>query len=247
MNILITMAGKCERFTRVGFTFPKWKILINQRPMLYWALRPFRKLNGKFVFVCLASHSATQEIQDICRELKILNFNILEIDEAQNGQAATALIGTRHLPPNSPFMIWNIDTMLTGDFELGLPTSGFWLTLTQLPGDCWSFARLEKSLVVKVEEKKRISDFTSIGLYGFPHTNSLRESFFNFRENQSSSVEGFVAPLYNYWIEKGERVLPHFLHPNRVIPVGTPEQLLEAWRRGQIEIDAKSEIFLKNL
>jgi NDP-sugar pyrophosphorylase family protein len=243
MNLVITMAGRSERFRQAGFNIPKWRISVNDKLMLYYALKPFLQFNGLVVFVSLKSEEAKSEIETICSDLQISHYLIREVEEILMGQAASVEAAIDLLPQGQPFAVWNIDTIFLGQFEKVMPKGGFWLTLTNLEGDMWSFAKISNFRVVEVAEKIPISRDSSIGLYGFPNPESFLEAYKVVYSEKY--VERYVAPLYNYWIKHGYVVLPNFVHPQQIIPIGTPQQLFKAWQVGLITLDNKSLDLLK--
>ena len=161
------MAGKSQRIKKMGLEVPKWNLKVDERSLLYWSINFVHKFAGKVVFVCLKEENADIEIREICKELNIGDFDIKELISSPSGQALSALIGAECLPENEPFAIWNVDTIVRDFEDFSIPNAGNWLTVCELPGDNWSFAEIQNNKIIRVTEKQRISNWTSIGLYGF--------------------------------------------------------------------------------
>ena len=241
------MAGRSLRFKNVGIEIPKWQIEIDDKTMLFWALNPFRSVLKRVVFVANRSDSPKKLIHRVCAELSITNYEILELEETPDGQAITASLGLKLLPNSDPFVIWNIDTMLVPKSRLNLPNQGCWLTLTNLPGNSWSFAKVNGVEVVEVAEKVRISDWASIGLYGFPNPEEYILALQNqHKDTKSLTNEAYVAPLYGYFLSRGFTITPHFVKTNEIVPLGTPQDLLFAHSNGIVKVQSSVLKILQN-
>jgi hypothetical protein len=103
-----------------------------------------------------------------------------------------------------------------------IPRSGNWLTLAKLDGNSWSFARIEKMQVTKTAEKIRISEWASVGLYGFQPAEVFIEALDEFMLSNTGKIEAYIAPLYNFI--KFE-VYPHYIDMTEFNCAGTPSEL----------------------
>ena len=244
MHLVITMAGRSNRFKDAGITTPKWLLEVDDFPMLYWSIRPFvntiNKTSSKIIFVTLMEDRASSTIIEICQKLKVRNFELVELEISPNGQALSALEAMPFLEDNQRFAIWNIDTLLiTLDFHF--PIDENWMTLSQFEGNYWSFARVVNGMVTEVAEKKRISQWTSIGLYGFKNKQTFESLVTDsFKNYDNLNTELYVAPLYSKLIQQGIRVSPQYIDKSLVSVIGTPEQLLELHNGGKHSFDTTS-------
>ena len=100
-------------------------------------------------------------------------------------------------------------------------------------GDHWSFVKLdENGNASEVREKVRISDNCTLGAYYF-RTCELYERLYQeyySTEEKLEKGEKYVAPLYNYMIEKGMEVRISIIDYGKVHVLGTPEEL-EVFKR----------------
>jgi hypothetical protein len=97
-----------------------------------------------------------------------------------------------------------------------------------MPGDHWSFVRLgEDGWAVDVVEKKRISNFASIGLYWFAAARLYAGAYDAFFADPANLVRGerYVAPLYRHLILKGGKISISDLPVEDVHVLGTPAEL----------------------
>lgn len=73
-------------------------------------------------------------------------------------------------------------------------------------GDHWSFAKLDNDgKVIEVREKMRISDNCTLGAYYFSSAKLYKDLYQEYYVDDShmEKNEKYIAPLYNYMIEKG--------------------------------------------
>jgi len=94
-------------------------------------------------------------------------------------------------------------------------------------GDHWSFAKIdEKGNVVEVREKVRISDNCTLGAYYFSSARLYKDLYEEFYDDSKiEKNEKYIAPLYNYMIEKGMSVTISIVDAKKVHVLGTPEEL----------------------
>lgn len=250
MNLVVTMAGKSQRFKQQGILFPKWQMIVDHQPMLFWSIKPFvesiKRFGSKIVFVTLKEDNAFKSIELVCQQLDFQSYEIIQLPDSPRGQALSALEAVSCLNKSQRIAIWNVDTLVrveTFDF----PEYENWMTLCRFEGEYWSFARIEGEVITEVSEKKRISNWTSIGLYGFAsgyvYENLVVEMI---RENQASKEEFFVAPLYNRLIARGKIVRPNYMKNDLVSVVGTPEQVFSLYEESRHVFDASTIAILKN-
>ena len=94
----------------------------------------------------------------------------------------------------------------------------------------WSYAALdaENNLVTHVAEKKVISDFATVGVYGFKKANDLFNAIQeSIRKGETVNDEYYVGPLYNHLIAKNQKITIYNLGKlgNKFFGLGTPEDL----------------------
>ena len=97
--------------------------------------------------------------------------------------------------------------------------------LTETIGALLSLNENEKA--VEVREKVRISDNCTLGAYYFKSCGlyeKLYEEYYS-SEEKLEKGEKYVAPLYNYMIQKGMDVRISIVDYDKVHVLGTPEEL----------------------
>lgn len=232
MNIVITMAGLGSRFRKAGYQLPKYMIEAHGKTLFKWSmlsLNNFWKLKPNVVFIVREQDHAEGFIRETCDSLQISNISIMEIASLTKGQAETCILSVDYWIRNEPLFIFNIDTFIEPDAIIPeqFHGDGFIPCFKGL-GDHWSFVKLDDSAkAVEVQEKKRISEYCSVGAYYFKNCEQFISLYqMKYGDNiVQDEEERYIAPLYNDLIQKGGEVFISDLPCNKVHVLGTPEEL----------------------
>lgn len=232
-TVAITMAGMGSRFTKAGYTKPKYEIEVLGRPLFDWsmdALRAFAKLDWTFTFATRAETKAVPFIRTRTTALGIAMGPVIELDTLTDGQATTALMLAEQSAPHEPFLVFNIDTYVRPGAmrpdQVPKGTAG-WVPCFPGPGDGWSFARTDETgRALEFREKVRISPFATVGLYWFISATAYIDLYHRFFVGGGEEKgERYIAPMYNQLIADGKLVNVSFLDFEEVGMLGTPEQV----------------------
>lgn len=233
-NIVVTMAGRGRRFAEAGYKVPKYEISVKGRSLFDWSmlsLANFLSRQSRVVFVCLRENRSSDFL---CRRLPALSIGkarILELQVPTDGQATSAYQSRDMWRLDAPLLIYNIDTYVDPEGlspSLIKPGADGWVPCAPLSGDHWSFVALAKDgWAVEVAEKKRISDYASIGLYWFSSAADFVEAYEHMAADGCAEEGGerYVAPLYRRLIQRGGRVSISVLPRSSVAVLGTPAEL----------------------
>lgn len=234
MNIVITMAGLGKRFKDAGYNEPKYMIKAKGKTLFELSmesLEGFNDKNTKYIFIVRKEDNSTQFIREQIKKLSIEKYNIIELDKLTDGQATTAMYASKYWNKEEELLIYNIDTYVEA-YAMNknqVQGDGF-IPCFKAEGDHWSFVKLDNNgNVVEIREKQRISDNCTLGAYYFK-TCSLYEQLYNeyYKENQNlEKGEKYIAPLYNYLLEKGGIIKISIVDKNKVHVLGTPKELEE--------------------
>lgn len=244
-NIVITMAGRGSRFYQAGYTVPKYEIMAHGHSLFYWSMLSLKNLltpESNLIFVCLSENQSANYVREQCKNLGLNNVNIFELDSITDGQATSAYL-SRHLwQPNSPLLVYNIDTYVN-PHALQLSNirqnADGWIPCFQVLGDHWSFVKLdENGWATDVAEKQRISDFASIGLYWFAKADEFVTAYDEFFKDSANLVKGerYIAPLYKNMISNHKKVSITDLPAKDIHVLGTPDELSTFLRKDLSEI-----------
>lgn len=232
MNIIITMAGLGSRFRKAGYEMPKYMIEAKGKTLFEWSMDSLLGYNeyvSKYIFVVRREDQSAEFIRKQSRRYGIRETEVLEIDYMTDGQATTCMLAIPRCDPKEPVLIYNIDTYVE-PYEMkyeDISGDGH-IPCFHAEGEHWSFARLdEKGNVAEVREKVRISDNCTLGAYYFSSAGLYQRLYEEYYADDSrmEKNEKYIAPLYNYMIEKGFSVTISLVDAGKVHVLGTPEEL----------------------
>lgn len=232
MTVIITMAGLGSRFRKVGYNVPKYMIEAKGKTLFDWSMDSLLDYNeyvDKYVFVVRKEDNATEFIKEHCKAYNIPKVEIVEIDYMTDGQATTCMLAVSRCEAKAPIMVYNIDTYVE-PFEMKVSdiSGDGYIPCFHAPGEHWSFVRLDElGKAVEVREKERISDNCTLGAYYFSSAELFEKLYNEYYECESSAQgkEKYIAPLYNYMIQKGMEVKISIVDEEKVHVLGTPEEL----------------------
>lgn len=220
------MAGRGSRYANRGFNIPKPLIEVAGKPMLTWALQSVFQLSAsRYIFIALRAHEEHFQISRTLKEYCQHNSELVVLDQVTDGQLCTVLAAKHLFNPEEDVLIASSDTLVEGNIghEISATSWDGIISVADLPGDHWSFAKTnDNGLVVDVAEKVRISNNASTGLYYFRRAIDLVE----FGEklisnNERTRGEFFVIPVYKKMIVAGMSIGISRAH--RMWDMGTPE------------------------
>lgn len=234
LNIVITMAGRGSRFYEAGYKVPKYEIMAHGRSLFSWSmlsLKNFIDDSAKVIFVTLKENKSAPYIRAQCEQLGIKNIEIVEIDQITDGQATSAYVSRNSWALDAPLLIYNIDTYVDPNSlqpkDIRKSADG-WIPCFQVLGEHWSFVKLDSNgWASDITEKKRISNFASIGLYWFANASEYVQAYDKFFADSLNLVKGerYVAPLYRQLVKSGKKICISDLPVGNVHVLGTPNEL----------------------
>lgn len=232
LTVIITMAGLGSRFKKAGYNCPKYMIEAKGKTLFEWSMDSligYNKFVSKYVFVVRKEDNTEDFIKEHMKKYGIDNVEVIGIDCLTDGQATTCMLAIPHCNADDAIMIYNIDTYVEPNEMKYEDISGEGhIPCFHAEGDHWSFAKLDASgKVVEVREKVRISDNCTLGAYYFSSAALYKQMYEEYYSDDSKleKNEKYIAPLYNYMIEKGMQVTISIVDENKVHVLGTPEEL----------------------
>ncbi|MCM1498989.1 MAG: glycosyltransferase family 2 protein [Clostridium sp.] len=232
MTIIITMAGNGSRFRKVGYECPKYMIKAKGRTLFDWSMDSLIGYNeyvNKYVFVVRKEDDSTYFIKEHMEKYGIDDIDVVEIDHVTDGQATTAMLALPYCDMKSAIMIYNIDTYVEPrEMKYEDICGDGHMPCFHAEGEHWSFVKLDnEGNVIEIREKERISDNCTLGAYYFSSASlykQLYEEYYNGMRNVDQN-EKYIAPLYNFMVEKGLPVTISTVDADKVHVLGTPEEL----------------------
>lgn len=214
--IVIPMAGLSSRFTKAGYTKPKYMLPLEGKSVFAHSMGSFSAYFDTTPFVFIARTVADTEafIRSETAKLGIKDARIVILDHETAGQAETVAFGVEKadLADDTPLTIFNIDTFRK-DFRFPdapwFQSSDGYLEVFIGEGANWSYvgpaAETSEPRVERTTEKQPISDLCCDGLYHFARIADFLLALEAERKNPSLN-ELYVAPLYNHLIRAGRQI-----------------------------------------
>ena len=230
------MAGLSSRFSKSGYTLPKYMLYIKDKTLFNLAVSSFDKYfkTCKFVFIARDVFDTPRFVEEECKLLGIKDYQVV-VTEPTRGQAETVFKGVEgaNISADESILIFNIDTFRSGfTFPTDVESWDGYLECFVGDGANWSYAKTEDGTadtkVIETAEKKEISNFCSTGIYHFKHASDFVNAY---HENEITPINGvkelFVAPLYNLLIRDGKNIHVDIINKNEVIFCGVPQEYVD--------------------
>lgn len=232
MTMIITMAGAGSRFRKAGYNCPKYMIEAKGKTLFEWSMDSLLDYNShvsKYVFVVRAEDNTSDFIKEKCAKYGIDNLDVVELDHMTDGQATTCMLAIPCCNSTDAIMVYNIDTYVEPYEMKYIDISGDGhIPCFHAEGDHWSFVKLDREgRVAEVREKVRISDNCTLGAYYFSSAQLYKDLYEEYyrADCRMEKNEKYIAPLYNFMIEKGMIVTISIIDDRKVHVLGTPEEL----------------------
>ncbi|MHC5247235.1 sugar phosphate nucleotidyltransferase [Enterococcus sp. LJL90] len=231
MKVVITMAGCGSRFKKAGYTVPKHEIMAGKKNLFQWAIGSLQNFyDEEFIFIVRVGNFSNEALIKDIQQLGIKKYRIKVIQDLTKGQADTVMQAKDFLQLDDQLLIYNIDTAIKPKSlkREAIAVKDGSIPLFAAEGEHWSFAQLspDRTEIVKVAEKERISQWGSVGLYYF---NQVKDFFDAFEVTEDEIIqyygEFYIAPMYNYLIQSGKKIVPVFLPNESFAALGTPKEL----------------------
>jgi HAD superfamily hydrolase (TIGR01509 family) len=233
IEILIPMAGRGERFSKVGYTKPKPLIDVLGKSMVEWVIENItpKTYRAHFNFICNQEHV---EKYDIEKHLKALvpNCSIFVVPNYTEGAACTALFAAERLQSHRPLLIANSDQYLNCNIDdflnFAFETKADGLIMTFEASDKkWSYARVnEKGFVTEVAEKNPISRNATTGIYFFKRCLDFFDATKRMiKGNIRTNNEFYICPVFNELVKQKKEVRLFDIGASQMHGLGTPEDL----------------------
>jgi hypothetical protein len=234
------MAGLSERFTRAGYTVPKYMLPAHGRSLFRHAVEGFLPHTGatteamRVLFIARDVADTAGFIAAECRVMGLTSYEIHTLAAPTRGQAETVSLGLAgRATDDDAAMIFNIDTFRPGwqpPRRFAMAAVDGYLEVFRGTGSNWSFVAPRDpaaQTVARTTEKDPISDLCCTGLYQFGRTGEFREAFaaaLSGGKTAWSAGELYVAPLYNHLIARGRDIRYELIARDQVIFCGTPDE-----------------------
>lgn len=236
-NIVIPMAGLGKRFSDAGYTVPKPFLPMHEGETMIEAVvsNLGRSHNFCYTFVVNGLQIDTRELSAKL-DRQFIDYQIKEITYVPYGPAHSAWLAKNLIDAELPLIITNCDQIIE---DFNIYAFNEFCKVKEADGvigvfhSCSpknSYIELgEDNKVIRVKEKEVISRIATNGFHWWKRGSYFIDSV-ELMSNYKDTVnnEYYVAPSYNYMLQKGMKVLPYWF--NLHYPIGTPEDY-EAYRK----------------
>jgi len=179
MNIIIPLGGKGERFAKNGYTKPKPLISILDKCMIDHVLDNLNVHEDDKIFIFYNSKLDDYDFSKYISN-KYSHINLINICDTK-GAAETLYLGIGYILNNYTYnkkcLVLDCDTFYTEDirniFYNSIDNIVFY-TKNDNENAIYSYIKLnDKSFIIDIKEKEKISDNANTGAYAFTDINSL--------------------------------------------------------------------------
>lgn len=226
------MAGMGKRFADAGYRSPKPLLPVHGVPMYQVVLANMIHTQVESVTVIAQKSWGLHDSISQLNERIPQRLTLLEIDFTTGGPAETVSLARQGLAPDVPVVTGNSDQFVEGDIShlYGMladkDTDGVILTMKD-DHPKWSYASLNTDgSVAEVREKEVISEYATVGIYGFASADLLFHGIdLMMQARDTCNGEYYIGPSYNYLVREGRRILIHDVGPidRAMHGLGTPE------------------------
>jgi len=231
-NIVISLAGKSERFFKDGFTKPKYLLPMKDNKTMIEMSIDSLNIPGNLFLIVQKEHCESFAIDTFLKE-KYPSARICYLDKYTQGAAESCYIATKEFIDNDkPLIISNCDQTLdwnSHDFiESTLNSDGALLTYySNSPRNSYASVKENTLVVTNTVEKEVISNYALVGVHSWKRGGDFCRSFEHILEkNIRANNEYYVSITYNYLISLGKEIHAVPLKESageRYWAVGTPE------------------------
>lgn len=236
LHIVMPMAGEGSRFAKAGWTTPKPLIELDGQPLFKHAISSVSAegIQMKYSFIVRQEHIDNYAIDKGIRSF-LPEANIFSVLKTTRGAVETSLMAESAIADEDAIIVMDCDLEFRSKEFLKIiklilsepveKSSGGALVSFESDQPKYSYAELgEDGLVKRTAEKEVISSHALCGAYFFSTGKEFRQIAHRLLdEPEFKKPEYYVSLLYNYMLEKGEKV---YLAPmEEYYSYGTPEEL----------------------
>ena len=236
LHIVMPMAGEGSRFAKAGWTTPKPLIELNGQPLFKHAISSVAAegIQMKYSFIVRQEHIDNYAIDKGIRSF-LPEANIFSVLKTTRGAVETCLMAESAIADDDAIIVMDCDLEFRSKEFLRIIKSilsepveksgGGALVSFESDQPRYSYAELgEDGLVKRTAEKEVISNHALCGAYFFSTGKEFKQIAHRLLDElEFKKPEYYVSLLYNYMLERGEKV---YLAPmEEYYSYGTPEEL----------------------
>jgi len=233
LNILISCAGKGQRFKDAGYTTCKPLIEINGITMIERLINSLKLPDCNFIFIIQKVDNDKDKFKNKLKKYVKNEQNIIILDHYTDGCAQTCLFAKKLINNDNPLLIINCDQIFDWNpsFFINhiMSSDSDGIVLTEKKNNpTYSYIKTDDNDVgLKLAEKEVISNNALIGVHYWKQGKYMIESTeYLINNNIKTNNEYYLSLTYNYLIRNGMKVTKYeFLNNEKYYVVGTPDEL----------------------
>ncbi len=206
MNIIILMAGAAKDYEEKGFSFPKYLIEVQHKPIIQRIIESLETVGENISCIIRKSDQEKYFLGDT---IKILcpSCNIIEVAGETKGAVCTALFAIDKINNNEELLILNGDQLLKTDIAPAIndfrnrDLDGGIVTIKAINPKYSSVLLDENNLVIQTSEKRPISDIASTGCCYYKKGSDFVNAAFSVIE-KDANTQGvyYISSTFNEMI-----------------------------------------------
>jgi len=241
MKVIIPMSGLSSRFSKAGYTIPKFMIEIDGKRVIEHIIDLYPK-NSDFLFIINSKHVEDNDILNFLQNLSLPNYTFVSIPVHKKGPVFSIQNFEDYIDNDEQVVINYCDFSMYwdyNDFEKYVNETdcdGCVVCYTgfhphMLGSDNYAFCRTDGLEIKEIREKQpftddKMSEFASTGTYYFKKGSYVKKYFNELIEKDINvNCEYYVSLVHNLLIEDGlvnlVYEIPHMLQ------WGTPSDVAE--------------------
>ncbi len=234
LNIVIPAGGDGKRFKLAGYDTLKPFIIFKNKTIIENIIIGFisKEYDTNIFILMQEKHIMDYRYIINTLESKYNNVKFLPIKHKTNGTVCT-ILEYKHLFNNDAMVLSaNCDQLANIDIDNFINKSinydGSLLVFKNENSCNWSYVRIKNDLIIEIADKKPITDVALLGWYFWKKGKTMVKNFEKLISNNLTTNGEYMQNLpYNFAINDGMLIKPIIIDKNDVIPLGTPEELIE--------------------
>ncbi|MDA9058176.1 hypothetical protein N9K59_02795 [Candidatus Thioglobus sp.] len=236
MNLVLTMAGKYQRFRDDGFKIPKYLLPWGSKSILSEVISSLDTTEQNFKNIYLVANKDDEiympHVRSIMRSLGIPINNLFLVEDTK-GQAETARLSISNIEKRfggmkGNLVFHNIDTLLYNrsvkKISDALRSNSGYIDIFISSNHSYSYVLTQDGLVTRVAEKVVLSEQATSGLYAFQNAEIFTSYYMKNDE--------YIIDSYKRMIDANLQVAAGSLYTeNETIVLGTPSEFIDNSRR----------------
>lgn len=226
-NLLVTMAGRGQRFVDAGYKVPKQFIYVERKQLMEISLDCFNMDECNLIFVVRDDQISNHNVDQILKSKYGEDIEIVVTDGLTEGSVCSCLLAEQYIDNDLPLFIHTLDIEFAPKVEPSEiaqgDSDGLLLTFKSNSAN-YSYVQVDDAgMIEKTAEKKVISDKACVGIYYFRNGSVFckyaREMI---KQDLRTNNEFYITPLYNLLIRDGLKITNREVQKMHIF--GTPKE-----------------------